>query len=105
MDSKFSSLQPSLSPSDASYVIFTSATTWTPKGAIVEHKAFFSSATAHSIVFHIGPTSRVLHFAPYVFDAAAVEIVKSLATGGYICILLDEAPNGSLHEAMARLHV
>jgi non-ribosomal peptide synthetase component F len=68
------------------YVIITSGTTATPKGAIVEDRTFATKATAYSIAIRMEPTSRVLYFASYAFDAVVLETLTILSVGACIYV-------------------
>jgi non-ribosomal peptide synthetase component F len=80
------STPPSVSPDNALYGVFTSGTTGTPKGIIVEHASFCSSAEGHSEAFHLGPKSRVLQFASHSFDVSIADYLTTLIHGGCVCI-------------------
>ena len=75
-----------VSPDDLAYVIFTSGSTGMPKGVLVSHLAFASSAVAHAEGHMLRPESRVLQFASYSFDACLVEILTTLIQGGTVCV-------------------
>ncbi|KAI7968920.1 hypothetical protein EIK77_007615 [Talaromyces pinophilus] len=73
----------------AAYVIFTSGSTGKPKGCIskiVEHSGFCSGAVKNGPAFSFSPTSRVLQFASYTFDASLLEILTVLVMGGCTCV-------------------
>ncbi|QGA19993.1 hypothetical protein EYB26_007693 [Talaromyces marneffei] len=72
--------------STAAYVIFTSGSTGKPKGCIIEHAGFCSGAVKNGPAFSFSPTSRVLQFASYTFDASILEILTVLVMGGCTCI-------------------
>ncbi|PTB42650.1 hypothetical protein M441DRAFT_456848, partial [Trichoderma asperellum CBS 433.97] len=71
---------------NAAYVIFTSGSTGNPKGAIIEHRAYSSSAVECARELHIHSGSRVLQFASYSFDVSIQEILATLIVGGCICV-------------------
>ncbi|PHH66871.1 hypothetical protein CDD81_5223 [Ophiocordyceps australis] len=74
-------------PSNIAYVLFTSGTTGTPKGMVMEHGALCSSMTASSKRLGIDPDNvRQLQFAAYVFDLAIGEIIPALISGACICV-------------------
>ncbi|KAK8036909.1 non-ribosomal peptide synthetase [Apiospora marii] len=73
-------------PDDAAYVIFTSGSTGKPKGIVVEHGAVCASIRGQEREYGITPSSRVLQFSSYVFDACIADIWLTLAAGGTVCI-------------------
>ncbi|KAH8701118.1 putative nonribosomal peptide synthase [Talaromyces proteolyticus] len=73
-------------PSSAAYVIFTSGSTGKPKGCIIEHVGFCSGAVRNGPAFSFGPSSRVLQFASYTFDASILETLTVLVMGGCVCV-------------------
>lgn len=77
---------PDVPSSSAAYIIFTSGTTGKPKGAVIEHRAYCSSAVAQMKAFCVGPDSRFLQFASFMFDATMIEMVTPLLAGGCVCI-------------------
>ncbi|KAM5489397.1 NRPS cluster protein [Microsporum audouinii] len=77
---------PRVSTSNAAYIIFTSGTTGTPKGTLIEHSAYCSSAAAHAPALGMSPGCRVLQFASYTFDACCPEILTTLILGGCVCV-------------------
>ncbi|KAK3360589.1 non-ribosomal peptide synthetase [Lasiosphaeria hispida] len=77
---------PAVSVANTAYVIFTSGSTGAPKGTVIEHRAFCSSARAHAPALRIDDTCRVLQFAAHTFDASLVEMLTSLMVGACVCI-------------------
>lgn len=59
---------PIVSPDNVAYAIFTSGTTGSPKGTLIEHGAFCTSAVEHSKAMYMHSDSRVFQFASYVSD-------------------------------------
>lgn len=96
---------PDVSPSNAAYIIFTSGTTGEPKGAILEHGAFCSSARAHAPAIHINSDSRVLQFAAYTFDSSLIETLTPLMVGACVCIPSEEARLNHIASTMASMRV
>jgi non-ribosomal peptide synthetase component F len=82
-------LSATATPKNTAYVIFTSGTTGTPKGTIIEHATFCTSAISHSKAFCQTSTTRAFQFASYTFDASLVEILTTLIVGGCVCIPSD----------------
>lgn len=63
-------LQSDATPGSAAYCLFTSGTTGKPKGTIITHQAFCTSAAAFTRGLGIDHTSRTFNFASYTFDAS-----------------------------------
>ncbi|OHF00689.1 amino acid adenylation domain-containing protein [Colletotrichum orchidophilum] len=79
-----------LDPSSPAYVIFTSGSTGDPKGIVISHAAFASSALAHGSVFGMNNNHRVLQFSAYSFDASLFEILTTLIHGGTVCVATEK---------------
>ncbi|KAL2845894.1 hypothetical protein BJY01DRAFT_247501 [Aspergillus pseudoustus] len=90
-------------PSHALYAVFTSGTTGKPKGIVVEHATFCSSAMAHGTLFSLGATSRVLQFSSFAFDVSICEILTTLCFGGCVCVPSEEERLNDLAGAIGRL--
>ncbi|RYP80123.1 hypothetical protein DL769_002609 [Monosporascus sp. CRB-8-3] len=89
-------------PSNAAYVLYTSGSTGSPKGCVVEHSAFCSSAQAHSRAMNIAADRRVFQFASYAFDASMCEILTALTVGACICIPSEDERLNDLAGAIRR---
>lgn len=76
----------SVTPQNAVYVLFTSGSTGEPKGCVIEHGSYCSSALAQKEAWGLSHQSRVLQFASFSFDASMGEILTTLMVGGCICI-------------------
>lgn len=88
--------QPHATPADAAYVIFTSGSTGEPKGVVVEHRAITSSIIGHGTAMSLGAGSRMLQFAPYIFDGAILECLGILMFQGCVCVPSEEDRFGHL---------
>ncbi|KAK3685288.1 hypothetical protein B0T22DRAFT_465275 [Podospora appendiculata] len=78
-------------PDDVAYVIFTSGTTGTPKGVVVQHEAVCTASHNHLEPLGLQRTKkRVLQVASHVFDASISEIITTLIHGGTVCVPSDE---------------
>ncbi|KAF4976734.1 hypothetical protein FZEAL_6649 [Fusarium zealandicum] len=80
---------PKVSPDNSAYIVFTSGTTGTPKGAVITHRAIVTGlddlGCAAGMVA-MGPETRTLQFASYAFDASIGDIFCALQVGGCICV-------------------
>jgi non-ribosomal peptide synthetase component F len=76
---------PEVMPTDAAAITFTSGSTGTPKGIVVEHGSIATTCEAMASRLDLGPTSRVLQFASYTFDASVGDIFYALARGACVC--------------------
>jgi amino acid adenylation domain-containing protein len=78
-------------PNDLAYVIYTSGSTGQPKGVMVEHKGLCNLALAEIETFDVHPSSRVLQFASFSFDAFIWEVF--MAWGGGATLYLGNKDN------------
>lgn len=65
-------------PQDPAYCVFTSGSTGSPKGIVIEHTALCTSARSYGAAMGLGPRSRVLQFASYTFDVSVGEVLTTL---------------------------
>ncbi|KAI0970754.1 peptide synthetase [Xylaria arbuscula] len=79
-----------VNPSNALYIIFTSGSTGEPKGVVIEHQNFCSAMAANASWLQIIPSSRLLQFSSFVFDACMEEILTALVAGACVCIPSDD---------------
>lgn len=89
--------------SNAAYLIFTSGTTGMPKGTVISHQAFTTSATEHAPAMLMNPRSRVFQFSNPCFDASIMEMLTSLIIGACICIPSDEERMNDVSGAICRM--
>lgn len=90
---------------DPAYLIFTSGTTGLPKGTIISHRAFATSAAEHAPAILMRQTSRVLQFSNLCFDASIMEILTTLTVGACVCIPSDEERMNNIPGAISRMSV
>ena len=80
-----------VTPSNLANVIYTSGSTGKPKGVIVEHKGLCNLAQAQIETLGVHPSSRVLQFASFSFDAFIWEVF--MAWGGGATLYLGNKDN------------
>ncbi|KAI9042398.1 uncharacterized protein KD926_005476 [Aspergillus affinis] len=92
-------------PGNAAYTVFTSGTSGKPKGVVIEHRSFATTAVAHSRAMNMHDQSRVIQFASYAFDACLLEILTVLIVGGCICVPSEDERQHDLAAASRRMQV
>jgi amino acid adenylation domain-containing protein/thioester reductase-like protein len=100
-----SNLSVDVFPHNALYTIFTSGTTGTPKGVVIEHGAYCSSARAHIKALAFDRRVRHLQFASYAFDTGVEDILSTLIAGGCLCIPSERERKEDIVGAIARMNV
>ncbi|KAF9889660.1 hypothetical protein FE257_007168 [Aspergillus nanangensis] len=92
-------------PSDALFVVFTSGSTGEPKGIIIEHRSYASNALEHAKRLGLCQTSRMLQISGYAFDAAVLEHLTVLLTGGCVCVPSESQRLNNPEDVAARMRV
>ncbi|PLB45140.1 acetyl-CoA synthetase-like protein [Aspergillus steynii IBT 23096] len=90
-------------PDNALYAVCTSGSTGSPKGTIIEHASFCTSASSYSRASHLTSQSRVFQFSAYAFDASIIENLTTLLVGGCICVPSDGARQDHIGAAASQL--
>ncbi|GMU11502.1 non-ribosomal peptide synthetase [Corallococcus caeni] len=80
-----------LEPEHLAYVIYTSGSTGRPKGTLLHHRGLCNTATAAIAALGITPSSRVLQFAAFGFDASVWETFSALLGGAALHLAPREA--------------
>jgi amino acid adenylation domain-containing protein/non-ribosomal peptide synthase protein (TIGR01720 family) len=78
--------RPPVDPAQAVYVIHTSGSTGTPKGVTASHGALAGFTRAVAETIGLGPGDRMLQFASLSFDASALQIFPTLASGAALVL-------------------
>ncbi|KAI1152227.1 hypothetical protein F4825DRAFT_327376 [Nemania diffusa] len=73
-------------PSHILYIVFTSGSTGSPKGAMITHQNFSSAIRHQRTAFGFRPDSRVFDFASYAYTAVWFNILHTLSCGGCVCV-------------------
>ncbi|WP_287163149.1 AMP-binding protein, partial [Rhodococcus sp. (in: high G+C Gram-positive bacteria)] len=92
-----------LHPDEAAYVVYTSGSTGVPKGVVVPHRGLANLVVDQCVRFGLDANSVVLHGASPSFDAAILEQLWALGSGGRLVV----APpgvfgGGELRELLVR---
>ncbi|KAG8409317.1 Nonribosomal peptide synthetase [Metarhizium acridum] len=90
-------------PSNALYSVFTSGSSGNPKGVVIEHRSFASTALASLKPLDIRPEDRILHFASYAFDLSVFEVLTALTAGASVAIPSEKARMECLPRAATEL--
>lgn len=83
-----------ITPADLAYVIYTSGSTGIPKGVAIEHGGVANLVVSLADVLDVCPGTRVLQFSAWSWDAAAAEILMTLAAGGTLIVAPDAVRQG-----------
>ncbi len=86
----------SVRPDQAAYVLYTSGSTGTPRGVVLEHAGLVNHALAAGRLYRLQPSDRVLQFASPSFDISIEEIFATLAAGGCVVPRPPDLPLGGV---------
>ena len=77
-------------PTNLAYVMYTSGSTGSPKGVMVEHRAIVRLVRGGNYC-RFGPDEKFLQFAPISFDASTFEIWGALLNGSPLVLMPPES--------------
>ncbi len=75
-----------MDPKSLAYVLFTSGTTGTPKGVMIEHQAALNTILAVNARNAVGVDDRTLMVSALHFDLSVYDVFGTLAAGGTLVI-------------------
>ena len=75
-------LEPAQSPDDLSYVLFTSGSTGSPKGVMLDHRGPLNTISYFNQRFAVGSDDRALALSALNFDLSVYDVFGVLAAGG-----------------------
>nr|WP_285562939.1 amino acid adenylation domain-containing protein [Streptomyces hygroscopicus] len=73
-------------PGDLAYVLYTSGSTGSPKGVMIEHHAALNTVADINERFAVGPEDRVFGLADLGFDLSVYDTFGALATGAALVL-------------------
>ncbi|OUL34979.1 amino acid adenylation domain-containing protein, partial [Nostoc sp. 106C] len=93
--------------SNLAYIIYTSGSTGKPKGVLVTHKGLCTLALAQIKKFDVQPTSRILQFPSFSFDASLADVLMALCSGARLCLTKKEAllPGNDLMQTINKYQI
>jgi amino acid adenylation domain-containing protein/thioester reductase-like protein len=77
-------------PGDAFTILYTSGTTGTPKGCILENRNVASTVNHYARNLESGPDMRTASYASYGFDANMMDIFVTLCAGGALYVIPED---------------
>lgn len=92
-------------PDSALYAVFTSGSTGVPKGIVIPHSAYCTSALSQSQALGLSEYSRVFQFSSYAFDVSILEHLATLLAKACICIPSDADRYSNIGVAASKLRV
>ncbi|WP_249645169.1 non-ribosomal peptide synthetase, partial [Nocardia sputi] len=94
-------------PWSVAYLIYTSGTTGEPKGVAVTHASVVQLVAAHRRHYAVHSGSRILLFAPLVFDVSVIDMWSALLNGAVAVVPTEDQarPGDALAALISRVAV
>ena len=99
IDGSIQPLPAQAAPDDVAYVLYTSGTTGTPKGVMVENRNVCHYVRAFWHEFHVGPGDVMLQYSVCSFDIFVEEVFTTLLNGAALAIPSEDT-RSDLHRLM-----
>ncbi len=77
-------------PTDAAYVLYTSGTSGTPKGVVIEHKSLYNFCVWYRQFYELTEGDHQAAFCNFTFDVSLGELLPPLLVGATVHILPEE---------------
>ena len=84
-----------LSPLNLAYIIYTSGSSGTPKGVMIQHSGIVNIVMEQSRITGASVADRILQFSSPCFDASVFEIIMALGMGAMLYLSEKKMPLGS----------
>ena len=86
---------PAVRPGDLAYIMYTSGSTGSPKGVMVEHRGMVNHVLGKLTDLGMGEDDALAQNAPQSFDVVVWQSLAPLAVGGRVVIMPDEIAEDS----------
>ncbi|MBR3328584.1 MAG: amino acid adenylation domain-containing protein [Atopobiaceae bacterium] len=80
----------SIKPEDLFILLYTSGTTGVPKGVMLEHRNLVNFCDWYRTYYDLTPSSVVVAYASFGFDACMMDMWPALTTGAAVCVVPEE---------------